>query len=752
MDRNSVPSRIWLFSSLCLFSLTASAQRIDVPVDLRGTSLFVDSGATGGCCVAANLEEKSGTLLAVPLTPLPPGVYCLKARLKISHTGVQATARLSFGLRVGTATRGLADRGLTIVDFERARQYQDFAVPLVVTRSVRDAVLSVSWQWEQTRQPRSARRQLGDMEIPSVAAPDLDAGAAVETVSIDRPLSDLVYYLACDRVWLERVGEAVVGDLQVHKSRYVPGETARVSGRVVNAADGPRTWTVHAERFDELDSAGVLATTNLSVAAGETGEFSLDVPVGERLWGHEIRCTLRDATQGVAAVASVPFAVHTNMWAVLLGSRTMDHTDYRARSLLDAPSPGTDIYRHATGIEFVFWAPDDFGNLTPTNHYWSGQMRRENGPESTRALVRHFQSRGIGCAVYTKICTAGGKAGYELMRQHPEWLTPSFFDVAQLDRWERSQRLACWPMLSVNAGEDGAYRHHAREIIASQRQFGWDAVRYDSSMSEPDMPRLFGMVKATVNAACPGFQWGYNAGPPEVYAPGMFDLMCGGGGLIMEERNVHAIKDGWTTEKVADRHLAWRGWVHSRGGHLAFCPYECEFLNDAIYQEILPLCARAHQAWDATKGRDLGADYRRFSLRYAGQVWDPAATALTNAAAFVDWGAAATNLFFPDRYAYIRPTGPDRSELILHMVNRPPPVVGMSDACWVPPPVEDATCRLRLPPGLKAGTVHCLSPEQNPEQQELAASLEGAVLVFSVPKLRFWNMLVIPLSGNGRWL
>jgi hypothetical protein len=86
--------------------------------------------------------------------------------------------------------------------------------------------------------PQSAKRQLKDVAMPSATDMEMGAPPAKEASAIARPLSELTYYLACDSVWLERVGEAVIQDLQVNKSRYVPGETARQvgKGRVVVCA------------------------------------------------------------------------------------------------------------------------------------------------------------------------------------------------------------------------------------------------------------------------------------------------------------------------------------------------------------------------------------------------------------------------------------------------------------------------------------------------------------------------------------
>lgn len=101
------------------------AQRIDVPLDFRGKSAVVDTDAAKGKVPGGQYRGKDRRgRMGVRIPPLSPGVYCAHVRLKISHTCVQATARLAFSVRIGAPGGGLGERGLTITDFERARQYQ----------------------------------------------------------------------------------------------------------------------------------------------------------------------------------------------------------------------------------------------------------------------------------------------------------------------------------------------------------------------------------------------------------------------------------------------------------------------------------------------------------------------------------------------------------------------------------------------------------------------------------------------------
>jgi hypothetical protein len=741
-----------VFLMLVGVSAAPAADMIEVPIYKEAKTDFADPASKAGRCLAADISDRSGNLLSAQLPEVEPGAYQMHVRLKISHTCNLITARLAFGLRATADNQQGGERELTIVDFEKPGEFLDFSFPVAVTSKKASLRLSVAWEWkDSTKVPR----KMNASDLPTVDGAGLDdhRKGTADDVEIERPLSKLKYYLACDSAWLEKTGDAELSWVRVDKARYRPCETAIVEGTVINFAPQSRTFLLQAERIQSLGAPDKTVTASLTVpAASASQNFSLAVPLGDTLWGHEIRCSLKEGDRTVAT-ASDFFTVHTNPWAVAIGGHTMDHTEYRA-SILERERqqpPTRQRKQYFNQIEFVFWAPDDFGNLTPTGKYWSGQMRRDNGAESTRLLIEDFHRRGIACSFYAKLCTPGGKSGYELLRKHPDWLYPDFYDVAQMDRWDRSTQMSSWPQLAVRRDIEAPFRHHAQEIIRSCKTFGWDTIRYDSAMNEPETVRNFKIVKDAVTQACPDFQWGYNSGHPSGYPPGMYDLMCAGGGLIMEEANVHAGKDSWPYEKCARRQLEFRDQVHPRGGHLVFCPYEATQWSDSVYQKILPICARAHGAWDSLKGQVLLADYHRFYTRYAGQLWDNVYVTPTNAPNRIRWSDGGTNLFLWSSFVYVRQPASTRTELIMHMVNRPPERINSYGDCRVPAPLQNLECTAQIPDGLKPIEVWRLSPELEPEQDRLAFKTEKDRIVFTVPKLRFWNVIVVQFEGTAKW-
>ena len=57
----------------------------------------------------------------------------------------------------------------------------------------------------------------------------------------------------------------------------------------------------------------------LELRPGEEKPFASEVTLDDELWGHEVRCALLEDGRERAA-ASECFPVHTNPWAVAIGS------------------------------------------------------------------------------------------------------------------------------------------------------------------------------------------------------------------------------------------------------------------------------------------------------------------------------------------------------------------------------------------------------------------------------------------------
>jgi len=757
---------VLLLAFACAALPPLSAREIEVPFQEVAKFLYTDPGSLNRKCLAASIVNGGGKLLAVETPELEAGVYRVHMRLKVSHTISKHTARLQFALKAEGGDFG-GERKLRIVDFELPGAYQDCTFPVEVRKKDTWLTLSASWRWKSSQLDK---RPPEPVKLPTVSTEAKLEDTPEEVEPLEHQLKELPYHLATDRIWLEYLGDVAIHDLEVDKIRYKPNETAQVTGAVVNYADAPRDLELGFALIRRMDDVEEVATQPIKLEPKGTARFAVQAPLDERLWGHEIRCVAKEAGRALTS-ASEYFTVHTNPWAVAIGAFPMDLTIYRAGpNGRNAEANAVNRKRkYQNQLEFVFWAPCDYGDLTPDGDYWSGQMRRRNSAESTKWLIDAFHKAGIACAFYSKIQTGGGKAGYEVLRKHPEWLSPVFYDVAQLDRWDRSTEMSVWPQLGVRMDIPDPSVHHAQEIVRSVKQFGWDMIRYDSSLMWEESGDVLRLVKRIVGKECPDLKWGYNTGyhrtdkhpPPTSGKWGsdpnaewnkppvkpVFDMLCEDGSMIMGEYNTHAA-DGWTYTRYGSRHIYARKLAHERGGHIVFCPFEPNNHTDTTYQEILVLAARAHRAWDPAKGSRLGPKYEQFATRFAGCLWDNQAVPFENAREWIDWGENAQHLFLWDSYACLRKSGEKGTDVILQLVNMPPERVNSYDDCRVPPPRENLVCSMRLPEGVKPRDVWCATPDPHLTLEKLPLQVKDGRATFTVPKLRFWNMVVLRLEGD----
>ena len=86
----------------------------------------------------------------------------------------------------------------------------------------------------------------------------------------------------------------------------------------------------------------------------------------------------------------------------------------------------------------------------------------------------------------------------------------------------------------------------------------------------------------------------------------------------------------------------------------------------------------------------------------------------------------------------------------MHMVNLPPERVASYKDCRMPPPLTNTKCILQLPEGLNAQQLWVATPEPRTRIDHIAFEKQGRKLEFTVPKLRFWNVLVLKLEGAVR--
>ncbi len=732
--------------------------------------IAVDKGADGGRCVVADLSQAAGTLFAAATPALEPGVYDAVLRIKLPLLNSLNTGPLKWTLSIAGAAE--AQRDFDILVIERAGVYQPLPCRFSVTQAGPVRV-SLAWRRESLKRDGSGIRirvEKKDMPVTPDSgiggegkdenATDLD----VETqLANEPPLEGLKYlYCAIDKVVIQPVSDVAVTRLAVDKIRYRPGEKAAVSVAVRNFAAGERALKVETVFINDLDTVIPVDERTVKVAGGAQAEFACAGPAFVQKWGYAVRCRVVDGPK-VVTEKSEYFTVHDNMWATMNAGRgpTQFTADVTRENAIAAALDNQRRYRN--WCESGFWAPDEFGDFTPdTEHWWGGQGCYYGSVTGTRTMIEEGHKRGISFAVYANVWGGDGPPAFEMIRAHPDWGHASGFDVEWFDRWDRNtmgtgkpgRGMHVWPMTVVNYGNSEVFKHHGRELIGTHRMFGWDAVRYDSHDISAENARVVDIVKKTVHAELPEFQFGYNSsvplGVPQKIEP--FKAECEGESLVMEE-GIRQYGGGGMSNAggspyaaFAQRLLDFKEEARRYGGHFTAIGMDKCYPNDLVYQYILWLAGNTHPCYDWL---DVSvANYAQFAARFAGQLWDLRVTTVPKPLEWVDLGEAAKLLWLPERFIHQRDCGNGRRQVIVHLINAPAEtVLFTNDDQKLPPPRENLKLSVRLPAKATLRGAWLLTAEPELQQTQLAAVAKDGRVALTVPRLRFWDVVVLDLEN-----
>ena len=721
-------------------------------------------------CVVADLSPISGTAFAVDTPRLDAGVYQAVIRLKLAQISNINTAPLHW--RVAIAGAGAGGRSFDILLIERAGAYQEIPCRFIVDQAG-PARVSLSWQRVSLTRDVPAGIRVEKKDLPDAAEmiavegddDDFDELAIEAQLAAEPPIGGLKYlYMAVDEVRVERLRDLDVAALAVDKIRYDPGEKPIVSLAVRNYAARARTVVVRTVLVHDLDTVIPVDERTLEMAAGGRSEFTCTGPALEGKWGYAVRCQLLEGDQAVAQRREY-FTVHDNMWAVLMsGSMPAQFTAHITRERAVAKARRNKA-RYRTWVESGFWAPDEFGDFTPdSENWWGGQGCYYGGVTGTKVMIEEGHKVGITFAVYSNIWGGDGPPAFEMVRRRPDWGHPSTFNVEWFERWDRNTMgrgggpmpMHVWPITIIHhGGADEPARHHGRELIATHRMFGWDAVRYDSHAISDRNARVVGIVKEVVRAELPRFQFGYNSSVPQgnKRLTEAFRAECEGAGGIMEEGirqfggGGMSYRGGATYEVFARRILSFKEEARRHGGHFMAIGTDEQYPNDLLYQYIFWFAANTHMCYDWQDS--LVANYAQFATRFAGLLWDLNVTTVPNPEKWVIVGKAADFLWLWKDYVHQRDLGGGRRQLIIHLINAPlEKVLYTHDDCKVPPPRENIHLDVALPDGAKVRGLWLLTPEYELTQSKLGWEVEETGgITFAVPRLRFWSTVVVDMEN-----
>lgn len=565
-------------------------------------------------------------------------------------------------------------------------------------------------------------------------------------------------------------GPFFIAGIRTSKVLYTPGEAGTVKGTLFNGSEQDQTATLALSEEVLLDQNSPLATQQVTVPAGESVEVDIPFEAGTQQFGRAFRVELQQDGKVIDGAADVA-AVSDHLWYVALGApsggilaQTGPSNDYAVG--LWAESTRTT---YSNWMEKAFWAPDDWGELTPTAEEWvSGQAVRYENNARIKLLIQAARENGIRAITYGK-GIAGGTAGLELARRKPDWFMTSrqgiplgrAVDPWDFDHWDDIKFhikhyhdfTSVWFYNVPDLRQLEILDHGINELIEASKQFGWEGVRFDGhfsagndAMSTRNMQRM----KKRLLEAYPDYSFGYNIGSPLQYLDGVpheiREAAAGGGHWMNEGIN------SWLQQGSGKRYESWRDFAgqESRSGELVrrlggtyHFIYGLHTHNaiQSLYKFVIGTAAGAHPVYGGHTMAAGSENWGRFLTRWSALVWhpdlrllEPEETILKAQSSKPVWDWMA-NEWVQDK---------TRRLVVTHLFNPPP-----SDDIHVGEPqsivpVTDLSVRLTVPKAEQLEALYLVQPDAE-EAVTLTVDGEGQV---KLPPLQSWAMVVAELRGN----
>lgn len=592
---------------------------------------------------------------------------------------------------------------------------------------------------------------------------------------------------------------------------FRPGTQAKGAVVVVNDTNVPASAKLVVSLHWGLDRAQTLKMQELALGPNAQTTIAVKWPTGKREFGHELRAQLVGPDGSVLDAKGEYFTVGWNNYRLgqcrVVQPWTFDQMEPSDPSRKTFPNTTPEdrwnvsipAVRDAGAVvtEYFFWAPDDFGNLTPDKEMWfSGQGNYLISQADIHAVVDAAHANGIAAVTYGKKWMAisgqqGGRDGAELIRMHPQWC--EWVPTTGHPKWWFSEDVYSWTFdqireavqtkgkgaltqgpsyiggAAVNCYGEDTVRYGCEEIVRSARKYGWDGVRFDDHFTmdsvfdgglgfdgqtaergedyEAITVRNNRMTREICWKYDPHFLVGFNYGGTfthwGVRQPDAFVETCKDGQFVMIEHS------GWwpaalgTWRRMYDVLTQENHRVQALGGVPGMCVMgglaKPQFVSQ--WEAAINYASQGH-FYNVNANPEV-VKYTRFMLRYGQMLYDAHTQWVANPDGLLAAGSEDKMLW--RQLVHQRQIDDTHRQIVASFINLNASTK-IADLLEPPKPLENVPVEFTVPQGWKLSRAWCLDPDSQQVCKQLNTPADVGKLRLELPRLEAWNLLVFELQ------
>ena len=604
------------------------------------------------------------------------------------------------------------------------------------------------------------------------------------------------------------------------KVLYDVNETATFDVTLKNGSQSPVAGKLKVSVIWEIEDMKVLAEQPIRVGVNETNVVTVKWEKMPEVLGCEAKAEVIGADGKTIAMGSEYFNVCRHLDACRVGIHSClgpgSYIPIRNQLWRDQIFRQMNLFRQCyINIVEVFPSASDGWNMAPQGAEWL----REHwvSKEAVQFGISEMHRYGMKAVLYAVAYTKSTIDDLEITMRHPEWFcydksgqpADVCLDVAVEARRRNPRKYeyhpACWGGNSGNYWPKEHVNFHINQLIANQKMFNMDGVRYDghpgvgnksldvfgkkSMLSQDEVlkaqVKLVNTIKQGVRAVCPNYLFMYNCGravglgnPIDLekgtLAPELAPLAEGGGALCDEEirnadmsyNDMHAWKD-YARCIVSDVDLS-----RAAGGYAyVIFPYPFMVCRNSTEMGNSILLAGGHHPWFAQpyyyQANEIGGkgthypverELLAFATRFSAMLWGHGINRVREPEKVLDVTCDKGEIWWK-WFVQERELKDGRRYLIVHLFNVPSTKeIGVVEQPLAEPirnvklqlkvPVKKAWMAVARPGSLrKVKDPSGLVPEyetNDPMSYGLIPVINGLI---TIPELRVWTMVVIELNS-----